>query len=122
MRGKMSNKWSPTVRRRLVDKLPANEHRELRKKVSAVGSFAEGFIGVHLRPYQARAADAIVKSVLKRDGNSVVLLFARQSGKDEVIANIILYLLARLAEVGGSIVCAQPTFQPQTVTAMDRLQ
>ena len=105
-----------------LDQLSPSEYRELRKKVGSIKHFASGFVGVRLHPYQVEAADAIARSVLARDGESFVLLFARQSGKDELIANLILYLLARLAEIGGSIVCAQPTFRPQTVTAMDRLQ
>ena len=117
----MSTNWPPAARRRLLEELPRAEHRELRTKVGAIKNFAAGFIGIHLRPYQVAAANAIVKSVLARDGNSFVLLFARQSGKDELIANLILYLLARLAEAGASIVCAQPTFRPQTINAMDRL-
>ncbi len=105
-----------------LDQLSPSEYRELRKKVGSIKHFASGFVGVHLHAYQVEAADAVVKSVLARDGESFVLLFARQSGKDELIANLILYLLARLGEIGGSIVCVQPTFRPQTVTAMDRLQ
>ena len=117
----MSPKLSAASRRQLLDKLSANDRRELRRKVSSIKPFAAGLLGIRLRPYQVEAADCIVNSVLARDGNSFVLLFARQSGKDELIANLILYLLARFAETGASMVCAQPTFRPQTMNAMDRL-
>ncbi len=118
----MSTRWSPAARRRLLEQLPRAEHRELRTKLGDASHFALGFLGVKLRPYQRQAVDAIVRSVLDRDGRSFVLLFARQSGKDELLANLILYLMARFAEAGISIVCAQPTFRPQTVTAMLRIQ
>ncbi len=118
----MSPNWSPAARRLLLKKLSSNERRELHTKVSTIKAFAAGFVGIRLWPYQLEAANAIVRSVLARDGESFVLIFARQSGKDELLANLILYLLARLAEKGASIVCAQPTFQPQTINAMDRLQ
>ena len=113
---------SAAARKLLLKNLPPDQRRELRRKVSGIKAFADGFVGIHLWPYQLEAADAIVKSVLARDGESFVLIFARQSGKDELLANLILYLMARLAEQGASIVCAQPTFQPQTINAMDRLQ
>src|SRR5512140_3111575 len=118
----MSNELSPAERDLLLSHLPLKQAVELRRKLSHIQGFSLGFLGVRLRPYQVEAANAILKSALVRDGRSFVLLFARQSGKDELIANIILFLMARLAEPGGSIVCAQPTFRPQTELAMDRLQ
>jgi len=102
--------------------LSGNERRELRRKTFTIGGFAQGLVGVRLRPYQLEAAEAVIRSVFARDGRSFVILFARQSGKDELIANLVLFLLARLAHKGGSIVCAQPTFRPQTLNAIDRLQ
>jgi hypothetical protein len=105
-----------------LNQLPRSLRRELRTKVGSLKGFSSGFVGVDLYPYQLEAGNAIVRSVLARHGDSFVLIFARQSGKDELLANLILFLLARFAERGASIVCAQPTFQPQTLNAMDRLQ
>ncbi len=92
---------SAAARKLLLKNLPPDQRRELRRKVSGLKAFADGFVGIHLWPYQLEAADAIVKSVLDRDGESFVLIFARQSGKDELLANLILYLLARFAEPGS---------------------
>jgi hypothetical protein len=78
-------------------------------------------VGIDLYPYQEEAAEAIVHSALKRDGNTFVLIFTRQSGKDETLAIIFLYLMSRFYEKGIEIVCAQPTFKPQTISAMERL-
>ena len=105
-----------------VDLLAPRLRRELRTKVGSLKAFSSGFVGIDLFPYQLEAGEAIARSVLRRDGETFVLIFARQSGKDELLANLILFLLARLAERGASIVCAQPTFRPQTLNAMDRLQ
>jgi hypothetical protein len=106
----------------LLRALTRSERDELRSKVLSFGEFARGFVGLDLYPYQLDSADAVLKSVFAREGRSYVIIFARQSGKDELIANLILYLLARFAEKGASIVCAQPTYRPQTLSAMDRLQ
>src|SRR5512142_2069138 len=118
----MSTSSSPRPRASRLAQLPDAEYRELRRKVASIEHFASGFVGIRLRSYQVEAADAVVRSVFARDGKAFVLLFARQSGKDELIADLLLYLLARLGEVGDSMVCAQPTFRPQTINAMDRLQ
>jgi len=118
----MFNRLTQAERRALVAKLSLRQRRELRKKVRTLRYFAEGLLGIHLRPYQLRAANAILNSVINRDGETFVIIFARQSGKDELLADLILFLLARLAERGCSIICAQPTFRPQTVNGMDRLK
>jgi DNA-binding Lrp family transcriptional regulator len=105
-----------------MNKLSVIERRDMRTSTRGLGPFAKGFIGVRLRPYQLEAANAVIRSVYKRDGESFVILFARQSGKDELLADLILFLLARLSDKGTSIICAQPTFRPQTVNAMQRLE
>ena len=104
----MSNRMRRDERRALVAKLSHRQRAELRKKVGKIRHFTDGFIGVHLRPYQLEAANAIVNSVLNRDGNTFVIIFARQSGKDELLADLILFIMGRLAEIGCSIVCTQP--------------
>jgi len=118
----MSAEMSSSKAHPHLNNLTRDDRKELRRKLRSIQAFASGLVGVRLRPYQWQAADAIVRSVFARDGDTFVIVFARQSGKDELLANLILFILARLAERGGSIVCAQPTFQPQTVLAMDRLQ
>jgi hypothetical protein len=117
----MLNKAAQDERRAMVAKLSRHQRTELRKKVRTLRHFSDGLLGIHLRSYQLKAANAILNSVINRDGDTFVIVFARQSGKDELLADLILFLLARLAEIGCSIICAQPTFRPQTVNAMDRL-
>ena len=96
--------------------------QELRDSASSIQHFANHFLGITLRPYQVEAAEAIIESAFKRDGESFVVIFSRQSGKDEVIAAITLFLLFRTQEIGSDMVCAQPTFKPQTINAMERIK
>ena len=106
----MSGQLSPSAR------------RQVKAAANTVSGFARHFTGINLYPYQRMAADAIVKSVFARDGKTFVLIFSRQSGKDEVLALIYLFLMLRFYELGADIVSAQPTFKPQTINAMERLR
>jgi hypothetical protein len=74
-----------------------------------------------LRPYQIAPARAIVASVEQSLGRSFAVVFSRQAGKDELLAQIVAYLLLRWQRCGGSIVLAAPTFQPQAALMRDRL-
>jgi hypothetical protein len=77
---------------------------------------------VTLRPYQEIAIRAVVNSVQMKRGMSIVWIFPRQSGKDEALAVLVQYLLARFENFGGEIVFFNPTFKPQTETSMRRLE
>jgi hypothetical protein len=101
--------------------LNARAIRETREAANGILRFAQHLAGVSLHPYQLEAAEAVVRSVFQRDGMSFVFVFCRQAGKDEVLAIIFLFLMARFIEWGTEIVCAQPTFKPQTINAMERL-
>ena len=95
--------------------------RQLAEASRDIKHFAKWMIGITLRPYQLEAAQAIVKSVFARDGMSFVIIFSRQSGKDEMLAILFLFLLLRFADWGIEMVCTQPTFKPQSITAMERI-
>ncbi len=75
-----------------------------------------------LRRYQERVALAIVTSVLGRQGLTFVVLFPRQSGKNELQAQIETYLLAILSQSDAEIVKVSPTWKPQSLNAMRRLE
>jgi hypothetical protein len=77
---------------------------------------------VQLRPYQAEAIAAVIKSVKQHLGRTFVWIFPRQSGKDESLALMVSYLLTHLQKVGGELVFINPTFKPQTETSMRRLE
>jgi hypothetical protein len=75
-----------------------------------------------LRSYQVEVAQAIVESVLGQLGLSFVVMFPRQSGKNELQAQIESYLLARLSNTNAEMIKVSPTFKPQTENAMRRLE
>jgi hypothetical protein len=75
----------------------------------------------HLRGYQAEPAQAIADSVEQKLGRQFAIVFSRQAGKDELLAQLLAFLLSRYREVGGSAVVAAPTFQPQAALSRDRL-
>jgi hypothetical protein len=63
--------------------------------------FMEDFCEVELFPYQREVAYRIIQSVLLGDGEEITVLQARQSGKSEVLSNVIvamMVLLPRLAK------------------------
>jgi hypothetical protein len=78
--------------------------------------------GIELRPYQLPAFGAIIRSVQEKAGGTFVIKFSRQAGKDELLAQLIVYLLAVLQHRDASIIMASPTFKPQTENAMTRLE
>lgn len=77
---------------------------------------------VRLRGYQLQVADAIVDSAIKGKGYSFVVIFPRQSGKNELQAQIEAYLLAFCSEQHDEIVKVSPTWKPQSLNAMHRLE
>ena len=84
--------------------------------------FAHALSGLRLRAYQVEPAMAIAKSVKARDGLSFVVMFPRQSGKNELQAQIEAYLMFVLKRFDTEIVKASPTWKPQSINAMRRLE
>jgi hypothetical protein len=74
-----------------------------------------------LREYQLRVASEIVRSVSCGEGRQFAVVFARQSGKDEMLAQVEAFLMYRYTEKGGSIVVANPTLKPQGMIGKRRL-
>ena len=92
------------------------------RSLRLVGNFTRVFGGIKLRAYQQAAASAIVQSVLNNQGMSIVVMFPRQSGKNLMQAQLEVYLMALLAEEGAEMVKLSPTYQPQSLNAMRRLE
>jgi hypothetical protein len=61
-------------------------------------------IGMPLYGYQLRPLRPIVDSVLAGRGTEYLLVFPRQSGKNEAVAHLLVYLLNLLQRRGGNIV------------------
>jgi len=75
-----------------------------------------------LRRYQRGVMEAVCRSALERQGRSFVVLFPRQSGKNELQAQIEAFLLYRLRFEGAEMVKVSPTWKPQSQNAMRRLE
>jgi hypothetical protein len=94
----------------------------LRSPRPGLQEFSRRDLHIRLRSYQLEAGQAVLDSIKERAGRTIVVLFARQSGKDELSAILKAYLLARLAHREVGIVEVNPTFKPQTINAMARLE
>ncbi|HEX3723281.1 MAG TPA: hypothetical protein VHV31_10845 [Nitrolancea sp.] len=99
----------------------------MRSTLADVAEFSRVFMpGLALRRYQAEPAQAIASAVLARRRNigtasEFAVIFSRQSGKDEMLAQLCAYLLVLFQRSGGQIVVALPTMRPQGMIARDRL-
>jgi hypothetical protein len=94
----------------------------IRRIASRLDNFSRYAIGIPLRPYQQEVADAIVNSIVNRLGLTFVVIFPRQSGKNEAQAHIEAWLLCLLSGQDIEIVSVSPTYKPQALNAMLRLQ
>jgi hypothetical protein len=85
--------------------------------------FAEYSSGIKLRGYQRIVAESIIRSVRQDLGLSFVVIFPRQSGKNELQAQIESYLLALYVQhETKEMVKISPTYKPQSLNAMRRLE
>lgn len=75
-----------------------------------------------LRSYQEQAALSIIHAVINQTGHSFVVMFPRQSGKNELQAQIEVFLLLLFAQYCFDIVKFSPTWKPQSINAMSRLE
>ena len=94
----------------------------LKEALREVCQFAEQTSAIKLRKYQIEVARAIVDSVIYQKGLTFVVMFPRQSGKNELQAQIETYLLMVLSPLDTEMVKASPTWKPQTINAMRRLE
>jgi hypothetical protein len=95
----------------------------LRRIVTDIAAFSQVLLPrQRLRPYQIDPARAIAESVIQRRGDQFAVVFSRQAGKDEMLAQLLAMLLLRFSQRGGSIVVAAPTYRPQAALSRDRLQ
>ncbi len=78
--------------------------------------------GMRLRSYQQEVAQAVVESAIRGKGLSFVVIFPRQSGKNELQAQIEAYLLCICSVEQTEMVKLSPTWKPQSLNAMRRLE
>ena len=96
--------------------------RQLRRAMADVDTFIENCSTIKLRDYQRGVAEAIFRSVQERAGRSFVVMFPRQSGKNELQAQLETYLLCCFYLMDAEMVKVSPTWKPQTLNAMRRLE
>ncbi len=94
----------------------------LKKLMLDVVPFVRFASGLKLRRYQEAVARAVVRSVLNCPGLSFVVIFPRQSGKNELQAQLQAYLLTLFSSQRAEIVQISPTWKPQSANAMYRLE
>jgi hypothetical protein len=98
---------------------PKSTYREFIRDIATFTLFGGK---LKLRSYQLEVAQRICDSVLDRVGLTFVIMFPRQSGKNELQAQIEAYLLNILHHTEAEIVKVSPTYKPQTMNAMRRLE
>src|SRR5512140_2307122 len=99
---------------------PALDADAIARSLSEFPLFTECHTGIRLRPYQVQAGQAILDSIRLGRGDSIVVMMSRQAGKDELCADLKVYLLARFFDHDAGIVEVNPTYKPQTINAIDR--
>ncbi len=77
---------------------------------------------LQLRSYQRDIISAVIDSIRTKSGRSFVIVLARQTGKNELQAQLFTYLLAVLSRYDLNAVSISPSLAPQGFTAMDRLE
>jgi hypothetical protein len=87
-----------------------------------IDTFCQDGSGLSLRSYQRLVAHSILHSVQTNAGLTFVVIFPRQSGKNELQAQLEAFLLARYCLTQSEIVKVAPTWVPQLKNSMNRLQ
>jgi hypothetical protein len=77
---------------------------------------------VQLRFYQLAVVPALLHSIRQHLGMTFVIVFPRQSGKDEFLVWLKAWLLGLFSFLPVGIVEFNPTYKPQTETAMMRFE
>jgi hypothetical protein len=108
-------------RRRARPSISARRARVLRRVANDFELYCRYALRRPLRPYQLAAARAILASVFQRQGRTFTVMYARQMGKNELSAALECYLLTLCQRRGSTLVKAAPTYRPQVVNSLLRL-
>ena len=87
-----------------------------------VGLFTQEGSELRLRKYQEAVARAVIDSVKNGRGLTLVVMYPRQSGKNELQAQIEAYLMTIFYGLEQEMVKVSPTWKPQSLNAMRRLE
>jgi hypothetical protein len=86
--------------------LPNRVTQATRYILSDMALFSRHVIGLPLHKYQIKNLYPIIDSIIKQQGLEFMLIYPRQSGKNESVAQLLAYLLLLLSRSGGTIVYA----------------
>ncbi len=78
--------------------------RAARLLLNDISLFSKIVIRVPLYDYQLRPVRLVLESVLRKEGLEFLLVFPRQSGKNEAVAQLQVYLLNLFQRIGGNMV------------------
>jgi hypothetical protein len=95
---------------------------QLKRLLRDVVGFIREASGLELRAYQVEVARAIIEDIQAGRASTIVVIFPRQSGKNELQAQIETYLLVRYCYQAGEMIKVSPTWRPQSLNAMHRLR
>lgn len=98
----------------------------LKQTIKAIARNFDNFTargaGIKMWPYQLKPAKAVLHSIVNNLGLTIVVVISRQAGKDEMLTNLITYLLTLCANRESGIVIVNPTYKPQTENSLLRLE
>ncbi|MBN2044501.1 MAG: hypothetical protein JW757_05730 [Anaerolineales bacterium] len=94
----------------------------IKKLLRDVVLFVRFTSGIRLRKYQEAVARAVIDSVVHQKGYGFVVIFPRQSGKNELQAQLQAFLLTLFSSQPCEMVQISPTWRPQTENAMHKLE
>ncbi len=84
----------------------SNVARLAKRLLGDIRHFSKLVIRLPLRPYQLKPILAVLDSILHQRGREFLVVFPRQSGKNEAAAQLETYLLNIFQRVGGNIIHA----------------
>jgi hypothetical protein len=96
--------------------------RQLCQVIGNPATYSEVINHLKLRHYQEEVVSSILNSFIHKLGFSFVVMFPRQSGKNECQAQLETFLLTICSGLNINIVKISPTWKPQSENAMDRLE
>ncbi len=75
-----------------------------------------------LRAYQARVLRGLLRAIASGPAAPLTVMMPRQSGKNEIAAALVAFLLRTHAVAGGTVVVCAPTLDPQARISAERIR
>ncbi len=75
-----------------------------------------------LRAYQTRILQGLLRALASTPAAPLTVMMPRQSGKNEIAAALVAFLLRVNAHTGGTIVVCAPTLDPQARISAERIR